>query len=77
MSRVTHELEELERERIINVATCTEMEARLLNLSPNSPCLLLRLVVADQEGRPVEYMTSVNHPQLVVFKTDDSGLSAS
>lgn len=64
-------------ERIISVATCTEMESRLLDLRPNSPCLLLRLVVADQNGRSVEYMTSVNHPQLVVFKTDDAGLSSS
>jgi GntR family transcriptional regulator len=63
-------------ERIIGVATCTDMEARLLDLPPNSPCLLLRLVVTDQGGHPIEYMTSVNHPQLVVFKTDDAGLSA-
>ncbi len=57
-------------ERVISVATCTEMEARLLRLPPNSPCLLLRLVLEDQQGVPVEYMASVNHPQLVVFKTD-------
>jgi GntR family transcriptional regulator len=62
-------------ERIIGAATCTEMEARLLDLPPNSPCLLLRLVVTDQEGHPIEYMTSVNHPRLVVFKTDDAALS--
>lgn len=64
-------------ERIISVAICTDMEARLLDLPPNSPCLLLRLVVTDQDGHPIEYMTSVNHPQLVVFKTDDAGLPGS
>jgi GntR family transcriptional regulator len=52
------------------------MESRLLDLPQNSPCLLLRLVVADQQGRPVEYMASVNHPQLVVFKTADAGPSS-
>lgn len=56
-------------ERQISVAACSEMEARLLNLPAGSPCLLLRLVVYDVNGRPVEYMRSVNHPQLVVFKT--------
>ena len=61
-------------ERIISVSTCTEMESRLLDLPPNASCLLLRLVVADQEGRPVEYMTSVNHPRLVVFKTEHAAL---
>jgi len=62
-------------ERIIGVATCTDMEVRLLDLPLNSPCLLLRLVVVDQDRQPIEYMTSVNHPQLVVFKTDDAGPS--
>jgi GntR family transcriptional regulator len=64
-------------ERIISVAICTDMEARLMDLPPRSPCLLLRLVVADQDGRPVEYMTSVNHPQLVVFKTERAELPRS
>jgi GntR family transcriptional regulator len=63
-------------ERMIGVATCTDMEARLLELPPHSPCLLLRLVVADQVGQPVEYMASVNHPQLVVFKTQPGKLSS-
>jgi GntR family transcriptional regulator len=64
------------RERMISVATCTEMESRLLDLPQDSPCLLLRLVVADQQGRPVEYMASVNHPRLVVFKTEDARASS-
>jgi len=56
-------------ERLIGVAFCSEMEARLLRLRPDNPALLLRLVAFDQNGRPLEYMTSINHPQLVVFKT--------
>jgi GntR family transcriptional regulator len=59
-------------ERVIGVATCTEMESRLLRLPAHAPCLLLRLIVADQSGVPVEWTTSVNHPHLVVFKTDRS-----
>jgi hypothetical protein len=31
--------------------------------------LLLRLLSGDTAGRPVEYITSVDHPQRVVFKT--------
>jgi DNA-binding GntR family transcriptional regulator len=64
-------------ERVISIATCTEMESRLLDLPPNSPCLLLRLVASDPKGQPIEYMTSVNHPRLVVFQTDDICISSS
>jgi len=37
---------------------------------------LLRTVASDERDRPLEYMTSVSHPQLVVFNTapaDTSG----
>ncbi len=56
-------------ERLIGVTHLTDLEARLLQLKPGGPALLLRLVAFDEAGRAVEYMTSVNHPQLVVFKT--------
>lgn len=59
-------------ERQIGVASCSEMEARLLGLPVGSACLLLRLEVYDVDGRPVEYMRSVNHPQLVMFKTSQA-----
>ncbi len=62
-------------ERVIGVVNCNEMEGRLLNLPANSACLLLRLVVSDEQGKPIEYMRSVNHPQLVVFKTASGELS--
>jgi GntR family transcriptional regulator len=74
--RTRYDIATVSSERMISVATCTEMEARLLELPPRSPCLLLRLVVSDQHGRPVEYMASVNHPQLVVFKTERAELSS-
>jgi GntR family transcriptional regulator len=56
-------------ERVIGAASATELEARHLRLKPGASVLLLRLLAFDRTGRPVEYMTSVNHPQLVVFKT--------
>ena len=54
-------------ERVIGLAPATEMEARQLRLRRGASILLLRLLAFDAQGRPIEYMTSVNHPQLVVF----------
>lgn len=56
------------RDREIGVGTATDLEARLLQLKPGSPTLVLRLVARDGEGRPIEYMKSVNHPHHVVFR---------
>nr|WP_248311355.1 GntR family transcriptional regulator [Bosea sp. ASV33] len=57
------------RDREISVGTATEREAQLLALAPGSPTLVLRIVARDGEGRPVEYMRSVNHPHHVVFRS--------
>lgn len=62
-------------EREIGVAACSEMEGRLLGLAPGTGCLSLQLVVADDRGTPVEYMRSVNHPKLVIFKTSHSEIT--
>jgi GntR family transcriptional regulator len=62
-------------ERTIGVAACSPLEARLLNLAPGSPSLLLRLLIYDEAGRPVDDMTSVNHPDLVVFQTAKTELT--
>ncbi len=61
-------------EREIGVALCTEMEARLLDLPMGTACLSLQLQVHDDQGRPIEYMRSVNHPKLVVFKTTQADI---
>lgn len=61
-------------EREIGVANCTDMEARLLDLKTGTACLSLTLLVQDEDGRPVEFMRSVNHPKLVVFKTNQSDI---
>jgi GntR family transcriptional regulator len=64
-------------EREIGVTTCTEMEARLLNLVVGTACLSLQLQVHDEKGQPIEFMRSVNHPTLVVFKTAQADMSGS
>jgi len=56
-------------DREISVGTATEREAQLLALAPGSPTLVLRIVARDSEGRPVEYIRSVNHADQVVFRS--------
>lgn len=67
---------EMRGEREIGVVNCTEMEARLLDLDVGTACLCLQLQVSDETGRPIEFMRSVNHPKLVVFKTTQTNMSA-
>ena len=67
--RARYGIEAASGERIISIAACTDMEAKLLDLKPGAPALLLRLLMSDAKGRPIEYMTSLNHPQRVAFKT--------
>jgi len=55
--------------RTISVHTPTSFEEQALNLSPHLSTLLIRLVVEDTGGRPIEYMQSVNHPIHVNFQT--------
>jgi GntR family transcriptional regulator len=62
-------------EREIGVATCTEMEGRLLDLGVGTACLSLLLQVYDEKGQPIEFMRSVNHPKLVVFQTTQADMS--
>lgn len=53
----------------ISVSSVTAQEAQLLGLRPDSPALIFRAVANDENDRAVEYLTSVNHPQRVVFET--------
>jgi GntR family transcriptional regulator len=64
-------------DREIGVTTCNEMEARLLDLAVGTACLSLQVHAYDEMGRPIEYMRSVNHPKMVVFKTNPFDLSPS
>ncbi|SIQ45953.1 MULTISPECIES: GntR family transcriptional regulator [unclassified Bosea (in: a-proteobacteria)] len=60
-------------QREISVGTATELEARQLALKTGAPTLVLRLVAHDADGRPIEYMKSVNHPHHVVFRSSGGG----
>jgi GntR family transcriptional regulator len=53
----------------LGISYATEHVARLLGVEIGSPVMLLRTVVFAEDGRPVEYMTSINHPDRVVFQT--------
>ncbi|MFT3761408.1 MAG: GntR family transcriptional regulator [Pseudoxanthomonas sp.] len=74
--RERYEIGTVTGERQISVATGSEMETRMLDLPPGSACLLLRLEVYNEKGRPIEYMRSVNHPKLVMFKTSKAEMTA-
>ena len=54
--------------RIISVHNPTTFEEQALKLPPHLSTLLIRLVVSDADGRPIEYMQSVNHPIHVNFR---------
>lgn len=62
-------------EGLIGVSPATDQEAQLLGVKPGTPTLIYRAVAFDQKGRPIEYVTSVNHPQRVVFKTTHGEIS--
>jgi GntR family transcriptional regulator len=53
----------------ISVSTVTAQEASLLGLRRESAALIFRAVAFDKQGLPMEYLTSINHPQRVVFVT--------
>ncbi|GAA4012929.1 hypothetical protein GCM10022631_25780 [Deinococcus rubellus] len=51
----------------ISVAQVGTEEAAVLRLPETSSVLVFRSTVRDQQGRPFEYLYSVNHPELVTF----------
>ena len=55
-------------DQTINLSHAAPDEAALLELEAGSPVLLLRAVVTDTSGRPIEYLVSVNHPDRVAFR---------
>lgn len=56
-------------EQRISISYATPEEATLMALEVGMPILLQQAVVNNQEGAPFEYVKSVNHPELVVFRT--------
>lgn len=59
----------------IRLMSMTDEEAGLLGLEPGSPGLVYRGVIHDTEGRPVEYLVSINHPKRVSFKVTNGRVS--
>ncbi|MCB9993521.1 MAG: GntR family transcriptional regulator [Hyphomicrobiaceae bacterium] len=53
--------------KTISIHVPTAFEEQTLMLSPHSSTLLMRLIVEDGQGRPIEYVRSVNHPIHVNF----------
>ena len=58
--------------RTISVHSPTSFEQQTLLLPEHSSTLLMRLVTADADGKPIEYVRSVNHPVHVNFQTSSS-----
>ena len=56
-------------EQRIRISRATREEAGSLNLEEGAPILLQQAIVRDEAGQPIEYVKSVNHPDLVVFRT--------
>lgn len=61
-------------ERTISASPPGDPYRQLLALGPETAALMMRLVVFDAAGTPIEYLRSVNHPQLVVFRTAKAAL---
>jgi GntR family transcriptional regulator len=67
--RERYRVDPASHERTIQATAPRALEQQLLGLRRNEAALIMRLVVFDAAGRPIEYLRSVNHPQLVVFRT--------
>lgn len=65
------DIEPASSHRTLSVHTPTDFEAQSLGLPEHSATLLMRVVVSDTKGRPIEYLHSVNHPVHVNFSTTD------
>ncbi len=50
-------------------------EALELGIKPGSPILLMRSVVMDDQGRHIEYVKSINHPDRVIFHSTTKVIS--
>jgi GntR family transcriptional regulator len=58
----------IEGDAEIKMAYCLAEEAQLLGLDEGAPVLFMKSTVCDIQGKPVEYLKSVNHPDRVVFR---------
>ncbi len=58
---------------MIGVAPAQADDAELLGLKRGESCLVIHVIASDDDSRPIEYMTSVNHPRRVMLTTDPVG----
>lgn len=56
-------------EGVISVTSASPQEADLLDLGKDTSVLLFQAVSLDVDKRPMEFLHSVNHPRMVVFKS--------
>ena len=56
-------------EGVISVASASPQEAGLLELGRDTSVLLFQAVSLDVDRRPMEFLNSVNHPRMVVFRS--------
>lgn len=56
-------------DRIIRVDRASPEDARALRLPRSCSALVFVGLASDQSGRRIEYTVSINHPDLVVFRT--------
>jgi GntR family transcriptional regulator len=61
-----------ERDSFLSVVPIGAKDAELLGMSPGNEALVHRSRVLDQDGKPIEYLISVNHPRKVIFATRPS-----
>ncbi len=54
-------------EATIHSATIGSRDASHLNLRSGEAALVVNSVTSDRSGRPIEYLTSLNHPKRVMF----------
>lgn len=52
----------------IRIAYCSTEEARLLELDEGHAVLYMKSTIFDEQGRPIEYLKSINHPDRVIFR---------
>jgi len=58
-----------DRDSEISVGPVTAEDARMLGVTPGINVLLYTSIVRDADGRVIESVSSVNHPERVVFST--------
>ncbi|ASN22059.1 GntR family transcriptional regulator [Arthrobacter sp. YN] len=51
----------------ISARTASSAEANLLNLPPKSPVLVERRIISDQNEKPLEFTTTIYHPERYVI----------